>query len=162
MYLRLPPHSHVTRWGVAGISLGGHATLLTVAHEPRISVAVSVIGCGDYLALMIPRATSWDLPVPPSSHEFITKELLAAVATLDPVNRIASLGSQKLLLLNGGKDKLVPAKANERYIELAKERFEASGNSDGFQVVIDEDAKHAFSPAMRTKAAEWIIQHLVQ
>ncbi|KAJ3091799.1 hypothetical protein HK102_013390 [Quaeritorhiza haematococci] len=48
MFLEFRPR----KWGCIGVSLGGHATLLAVANEVRLSAAVSIIGCGDYIALM--------------------------------------------------------------------------------------------------------------
>ncbi|KAL8868198.1 MAG: hypothetical protein Q9174_005147 [Haloplaca sp. 1 TL-2023] len=41
---------------VLGISLGGHAAWQCLFHDPRISAAVIVIGCPDYLSLMSDRA----------------------------------------------------------------------------------------------------------
>lgn len=34
---------------VLGISLGGHAAWQVVFHEPRVSAAVVIIGCPDYM-----------------------------------------------------------------------------------------------------------------
>ncbi|KAK5049344.1 hypothetical protein LTR84_004273 [Exophiala bonariae] len=41
---------------VLGISLGGHAAWHVIAHDPRFSAAIPVIGCPDYARLMADRA----------------------------------------------------------------------------------------------------------
>ncbi len=33
-----------TDWGVCGVSLGAHTTLLAMANDPRLKVGVSIIG----------------------------------------------------------------------------------------------------------------------
>ncbi|KAI8920432.1 Alpha/Beta hydrolase protein [Entophlyctis helioformis] len=160
--LYLPPSiSSVSLWAVAGVSLGGHATLLTVVHEPRVDIAVSVIGCGDYEALMVPRAIKNGLPVPPESYSAIPKPLLSLLATHDPVNAIHALGRQKLLLLSGGEDRLVPAAANERFVQLARDQYAAHGHGAWFDVVVEDGARHTFTPAMRDRTTDWILQWLL-
>ncbi len=38
---------------VLGISLGGHAAWQVIFHEPRVSAAVVIIGCPDYMRELI-------------------------------------------------------------------------------------------------------------
>jgi len=45
-------------YGVVGVSLGGHVALLTLGLDRRVAFAVSIIGCGDYQALMTRRAAA--------------------------------------------------------------------------------------------------------
>lgn len=47
---------------VLGVSLGGHAAWSCLLHEPRISAGVVIIGCPDYLNLMVDRARLSKLP----------------------------------------------------------------------------------------------------
>jgi pimeloyl-ACP methyl ester carboxylesterase len=58
---------------VLGVSLGGHAAWSCLLHEPRISAGVVIIGCPDYLNLMVDRARlsklpSWTKGNPPGSE----------------------------------------------------------------------------------------------
>ncbi|KAJ5198384.1 uncharacterized protein N7498_007501 [Penicillium cinerascens] len=58
---------------VLGVSLGGHAAWSCLLHEPRISAGVVIIGCPDYLNLMVDRARlsklpSWTKSNPPGSE----------------------------------------------------------------------------------------------
>lgn len=47
---------------VLGVSLGGHAAWSCLLHEPRITAGVVIIGCPDYLNLMVDRARLSKLP----------------------------------------------------------------------------------------------------
>lgn len=76
-----------------GISLGGHATWLLALHEPRITTAVSIIGCPDYTSLMRQRAEKSGLQTwkgsAPAGSRFIgsadfPQALVDAVARYDP------------------------------------------------------------------------------
>ncbi|KAK2789178.1 hypothetical protein FQN53_002403 [Emmonsiellopsis sp. PD_33] len=52
------PHSpaRIVQHLALGVSLGGHVAWLLLLHEPRITAAISVIGCADYTRLMADRA----------------------------------------------------------------------------------------------------------
>ena len=41
---------------VLGVSLGGHAAWHCITHDPRITTAIVIIGCPDYIRLMSDRA----------------------------------------------------------------------------------------------------------
>lgn len=47
---------------VLGVSLGGHAAWQCIIHEARVSTAIAIIGCPDYVALMSDRARLSKLP----------------------------------------------------------------------------------------------------
>ena len=78
---------------VLGVSLGGHAAWHCIMHDPRITSAIVIIGCPDYVRLMTDRArlsklATWMKSSPPG-HEFLGSEdfpngLLEAVEKNDP------------------------------------------------------------------------------
>ncbi|KAB8416423.1 hypothetical protein FH972_024942 [Carpinus fangiana] len=78
---------------VLGVSLGGHAAWHCVLHDPRITAAVVVIGCTDYVRVMSDRARlsklhTWTSTDPPGktflgSRDF-PPSLLEAVDRWDP------------------------------------------------------------------------------
>ena len=53
---------------VLGVSLGGHAGWQCIIWDPRITTAIIVIGCPDYVRLMSDRARLSKLPAWTSSH----------------------------------------------------------------------------------------------
>ena len=78
---------------VLGVSLGGHAAWHCIVHEPRVSTAVIVIGCPDYIKLMSDRARlsklqSWTQMHPPGAQFLGSKDfptsLVQAVEKSDP------------------------------------------------------------------------------
>lgn len=82
---------------VFGVSLGGHAAWHCVVHEPRVTTAVVVIGCPDYVSLMSDRAwlsklTSWSSSDPPGSKFLGSIDfpagLLEAVEKYDPAGML--------------------------------------------------------------------------
>ncbi|KAL8687166.1 MAG: hypothetical protein Q9218_006586 [Villophora microphyllina] len=82
---------------VLGVSLGGHAAWQCLFHDPRISDAVIVIGCPDYLSLMSDRARlsklpSWTHSSFPGTHFLGSRDfpigLIKAVEAYDPAGML--------------------------------------------------------------------------
>ncbi|KAJ5692099.1 hypothetical protein N7462_001522 [Penicillium macrosclerotiorum] len=82
---------------VLGVSLGGHAAWSCLLHEPRISAGVVIIGCPDYLNLMVDRArlsklSSWTKSNPPGSEilgsEAFPSSFVDTVKQYDPASLI--------------------------------------------------------------------------
>lgn len=78
---------------VLGVSLGGHAAWQCVMHDARISTAIVIIGCPDYVRLMTDRARltkldTWTHSSPPGfeflGSEDFPKGLIEAVEKYDP------------------------------------------------------------------------------
>lgn len=78
---------------VLGISLGGHAGWHCLMHDPRITTAVIIIGCPDYIRLMSDRArlsklATWTKTTPPGSSFLGSTDfpngLVEAVERYDP------------------------------------------------------------------------------
>jgi len=127
----------------AGVSLGGHATWLTLVHEPRVTSGVVVIGCPDYQRVMTHRAEksrleSWTGEDPESSFlgsQHFPTGLLHILHRVDPTGFIynsaktdlerkqrlgKTLGGKKLLILSGGADKLVPYDSSKPFLDWLK------------------------------------------
>ena len=78
---------------VLGVSFGGHAGWHCIMHDPRITTAVVIIGCPDYIRLMFDRARlsklgTWINSNPPGSSFLgstdFPKGLVEAVEKYDP------------------------------------------------------------------------------
>jgi dienelactone hydrolase len=75
----------IVEWGVAGISLGGHSTWLVAAADPRVRLAIPIIGCPDCLKLIEPRAVAHGITVgPPHFPESLVKVIRAKAVTALP------------------------------------------------------------------------------
>ena len=87
-----PEHSIVNHL-VLGVSLGGHAAWHCIIHDSRITTAVVIIGCPDYVRLMSDRArlsklVTWTDSNPPGSSFLgsinFPQGLMEAVEKYDP------------------------------------------------------------------------------
>jgi hypothetical protein len=88
---------------------GGHATNLALAHDSKISVGVSICGCGDYQNLITKRAKRIGYDTPPESYRFISQKILDCVNENDPIKLAPKFKGRKLLLLSGGESALQKA-----------------------------------------------------
>jgi dienelactone hydrolase len=105
--------------GMTGISMGGHATLLSMVIDPRIAVGVAFIGSGDYRWLMELRAAQHACPAEEFSIYF-PAALQAAVERHDPITHPAAFADRPLLLANGAADTAVPAECNQRFLAACR------------------------------------------
>jgi pimeloyl-ACP methyl ester carboxylesterase len=110
---------------VLGVSLGGHAAWSCLLHEPRISAGVVIIGCPDYLNLMVDRARlsklpSWTKTTPPGAEilgsEAFPTSFVDIVKQYDPASLMLSYmdtGSKSLQ-----RDGPLPAPTEQQKQEL--------------------------------------------
>ena len=104
---------------VCGISLGGHAAWQCLIHDPRVTSAIVIIGCPDYVTLMSDRArlsklSTWTNGSPPGSDflgsvDFPTG-LLEAVEKYDPAALFLCESSSR----NGGIYNREPSEEEKR------------------------------------------------
>jgi pimeloyl-ACP methyl ester carboxylesterase len=92
---------------------------------------------------------------PPSESE---------LARLRPIMR-EKLAGKKLLLLSGGKDKLVPYEQNEAFLTWLKKAIDPETGWFGDQGVevediVDPTGRHEFSAPMRKDAERWLCDQL--
>jgi dienelactone hydrolase len=92
-YLMTRPEIDKGRVGYVGISWGAITGVTYAAHDPRIRVVASLVGGGNFPAL-IPGGAPDDL--------------IAKVRTFDPFYHVALIAPRPLLLVNVTKDQLVP------------------------------------------------------
>jgi len=102
------PHgeSVATRWTAMGASLGGHATWIAGARDPRITHLVPIIGSPTMYTLLKHRAENAKPPfefAPPR----IPRTLLQTMKRTDPENNVSAFKGKSILVLSGADDKLV-------------------------------------------------------
>ena len=119
---KLPELSMENGVGCCGISQGGHFALSLLVNEPRIDVAVALIGAGDYEENMRVRyqnlqrlheesgtqAPEWAELWPPATAAMVKK--------YDPIHNLDAFRNRPCLLLNGAADPLVPDVANRQLL----------------------------------------------
>ena len=93
-----PQSEHaITNNMVLGVSLGGHAAWHCLMHDSRITTAIVIIGCPDYLSLMSDRARlsklkTWTESQPPGTDFLGSKDfpngLIDALEQYDPAGML--------------------------------------------------------------------------
>lgn len=110
---------------VLGVSLGGHAAWSCLLHEPRVRAGVVIIGCPDYLNLMVDRARlsklpSWTESNPPGSKilgsEAFPASFVDIVKQYDPASLILGHANPRLSSLP--REGLLPDPTDEEQREL--------------------------------------------
>ncbi|KAF8896490.1 Alpha/Beta hydrolase protein [Infundibulicybe gibba] len=111
----------IVKWGVGGISLGGHSTWITLSQDPRVVFGVPIIGCPDYLTLISGRARKNNLPVEPP---YIPTDLMNLIKRYDPASQPYQVAGsanpffgKRVLVLSGEIDTLVPWTASEKFVD---------------------------------------------
>ncbi|KAF2095646.1 hypothetical protein NA57DRAFT_44110 [Rhizodiscina lignyota] len=130
---------------VLGISLGGHTAWSLLLSDPRISAAVSIIGCPDYMSLMHDRARlskikAYTTSSPPGSKFFgsdaFPPALVDAVRASDPAGLLSPFGSKMSANAQAGAEGGISLAEKRRLRSLFKERLQGksilllSGGSD--------------------------------
>jgi len=160
-YLYPSAERTISTWGVAGISLGGHSTWISLSSDPRVNIGIPIVGCPDFLTLMTERAKQYSLPIAPP---YMPHHLLSYIHQHDPTSTPFSvldtsnpfLG-KKILILCGGLDTLVPYSAGKDFVEKLQV------GKDGIKkVVIMSDAGHECTTAMVAEMARFIQTEALQ
>jgi hypothetical protein len=168
----------IQQWLVAGKSLGGHSTWIALTHgififnvmapcqpyfflEPRISLAVPIIACPDYMKLISRRAkySNIDL-IPPSFpdglREYI-KQHDPAQTPYTASNQSNPFLGKKILVLSGGADKLVPFACSEEFV-----RNLFVGPEGAKEVVVAPDVGHVCTDEMVKHMANFVYEHALR
>ncbi len=146
------------RVGVTGGSLGGHATQLAMALEPRIAVGASLIGSGDYRRLMELRAARYGIGEE-GFATFYPPALDETVRRYDPINHPDRFADRPLLMCNGDADNLVQLECNQRFEAAVRPHYT---HPERLQLSVYPGVGHDIPPAMWAEAKGWLVQWLVE
>ncbi|KAL0088370.1 Alpha/Beta hydrolase protein [Phycomyces blakesleeanus] len=147
--------SRVQVWGVVGFSMGGHASILAAAQDPRLTVCIPIVGTADFLGLMERRLQETDL----SAHAHLPKPFCEMVKQRT-ANLENHLSSTKLLMISGQKDKLVPPSSNDAFISRLSKVHRGKENVD-WKCVIVPGVGHEWCPEMIDMSVEWCDKWMV-
>jgi len=156
-----PLEERTITWGVAGISLGGHSTWLSLCSDPRVKIGIPIIGCPDFLVLMTGRAMQHSLTLEPP---YIPSSLLSYIHQHDPpstpyytLDTSNPFLDKKILVLSGGMDTIVPWSASKEFVEKLE-----VGKDGRKVVVVIPDAGHECTTAMVDEMARFIETEVLQ
>ncbi|KAH6913233.1 Alpha/Beta hydrolase protein [Coprinopsis sp. MPI-PUGE-AT-0042] len=146
----------IERWGVAGVSLGGHSAWLTLAHDERVQFGVPIIGCPDYMALMRHRTAERGLPM---EAPYFPPSLLKTIEEYDPAKTAYSSDGaenpfigKKILVLSGAADTLVPWSASQNFVDHLE-----VGEDGSKRVEVYEGVGHNFTAEMEEELISFVL-----
>jgi dienelactone hydrolase len=172
-YLDSRPDVDARRIGMIGVSMGGQETWLTSALDPRVRVAVPVIGVNTFAwaaghdrwqarSKLLPQvfeAVRADLGEPAvdarvyrSVWDRLTPGLLDR---FDGPSLLPLIAPRPLLVLNGAADPLVPIEGARLAAEGARSAYAAAGVPERFRFEVAPGVGHAFTDAERRLALDW-------
>lgn len=151
------PQVDRTRIAIGGSSTSGFVALQAMEVEPRLSVAVVRVACGDYLAflrssrLALNDDPRWvgDGPLP------LDPDYLAEIRRIEPIGRASKLPPRPLLLMVGETDPAIPIACAERTADAFREAYRKAGAPDRFRFDVFEGGGHDLGDESRTRALDW-------
>jgi len=148
---------------LVGFSQGGHSSLLAFANEPRIDVCVSALSAGDYkqctqlkYEYLSKVAQAKQRPELEPFQTLYPPALENVVEEMDPIHKLSTYSrlQRPLLMINGAKDKLVPAQCNRSVYEKIKQEYQ--GFEQKLKHSVYPDLKHQVSKEMIDECLEWV------
>ncbi|KAF8313515.1 Alpha/Beta hydrolase protein [Cantharellus anzutake] len=144
----------IDRWGVAGISLGGHSTWICLKNDPRVTIGIPIIGCPSFLTLMRTRAAQYRLSGPPTFPDSLVSYIEHNdPSSTEPNPSLNPFLGKKILILSGGADSLVPWEASKAFIEKLD-----LGENGVKTVFLEDGAGHQCTREMVKRLGEFMIK----
>ncbi|KAM0787300.1 hypothetical protein ACM66B_007076 [Microbotryomycetes sp. NB124-2] len=150
----------VSDWFCGGVSLGGHATWIALAHEPRLSLGIPIIGSPDMVTLLSNRARNLPAPLGPISFSspHVPDSLKRFLALNDPVNvPLSRWNGRRLCILSGKDDELVNYEVGGTAAFVERLQGKDGVGPDGVvEVWVQDGVGHAYSDEMAEKASMFL------
>jgi len=149
-YLETRPEVDGTRIGITGRSGGAAMSFFTAAVDPRIKVAVPVMGISTYAADVQENTQRLHcdcmFPINAAMHDMIDQGALIA--------------PRPLLMMHGRRDDLFPVAGYTEFKEKVGALYAAYGRAGDFDNVV-VDTAHADSDYLRERAVRWFDRYLL-
>lgn len=153
-----PPQLH---WLCSGISLGGHATWLALAHDKRILGGIPIIGCPDMIHLLTRRAERQsikDKGKPPTVLR-MPQVFVDTLKRIDPCHQpLSAYKDKKILILSGKDDGLVVWEASDPFV--SKLKTEAK-NDTTLEVHVFANTRHEVTQEMVSHMIAWLKRYYI-
>jgi dienelactone hydrolase len=151
-----------SRIGMTGASMGGFATFYTAAHNPRIQVAVPMIGIPAFVerwkdvVLEAAAYEKWADAMEAAQDE--TSRRSAFMAAIDPFDKMKTFFPRPLMMINGDQDLDSPKKYSVNLYRMLKPLYAACPRR--LRLNIHDDAGHRVTVPMMEDACDWFSRYL--
>lgn len=126
------------------------------AIDPRITVAIPIVGIADFLALMESRLKESNM----SPEIYLPKPFYDTVAK-SVTNLDQKLKSKHILIINAGKDVLVKAEFNSSLIKSLRQIHAGKEDYD-WRYYLVPNVGHEWCPEMFESSVQWCHQWMVK
>lgn len=168
-----------TRIGVMGISKGGTEAYLAAAVDPRIAVAVPIIGVQGFRWALDndrwqARVSTFSPPITEAARdEGIAKVDAAFVrrfydrvspgiyGDFDAGSMLALIAPRPVLVINGDSDARTPLPGVQQAVESARRTYIRMGAGDKLALYLQPNAGHVVTPVAELVMADWFVKWLV-
>lgn len=149
-YLETRPEIDASRFAITGRSGGAAMSWFTAAVDPRIRVAIPVMGISTNAA-NVEAGTQQGHCDCMFCINFYKQDMLHQGALIAP---------RPLLMMHGAKDNLFPVKGYTEFEHVVGKLYQGYGRADDFQNIV-VDTGHADSDYLREQAIHFLDKHLL-
>jgi len=161
-YLVTLPEVDASRIALTGSSTSGFVALQGMAGEPRITVGVVRVACGDYMRFL--RSSSLALNDDPrwlaDGKIVLDPDYAVEIATREPIRHAERYPPRPLLLLAGEQDRAIPYACVETTVQRFRAAYAKQGADDRFRFVAFPEAGHNLDDAANASILPWLEQWL--
>jgi dienelactone hydrolase len=166
------------RIGIMGISKGGTEAYLAAAVDPRIAVAVPIIGVQGFRWAIDhnrwqPRISMFSPPVETAARDEGVKEVDAAFVRrfydrvvpgiygdYDAGSMLALIAPRPVLVINGDSDSRTPLPGVEEAVTVARATYTRMGAEEKLGLYLQPNAGHVFTPVAELVMGDWFARWL--
>jgi dienelactone hydrolase len=177
-YLDTREDVDATRIGLIGISKGGMETYLAAAVEPRIAVAVPVLGVQSFRWALEhgawpSRVETFQAAMDGAAQDAGVTEVDAALVRtfydrvvpgistqFDGPAMLPLIAPRPLLVINGDSDARTPLPGVMECAATAEQAYRSAGAEDKFVLYLQKNTGHAVTSAARQAAIDWLVKWL--
>jgi dipeptidyl aminopeptidase/acylaminoacyl peptidase len=177
-YLETRPDIDARRIGAMGISKGGMETYLAAAADPRIAVAVPVIGVqsfrwaldhdswqsrvGTFQAAVDAAAADEGIKAVDAAfvRRFYDRVVPGIYSEFDAPAMLPLIAPRPLLAINGDSDARTPLPGVQEAAAAAERAYRAANATDRFVLHIQPNTGHAFGDRAQQVALDWFVRWL--
>jgi dienelactone hydrolase len=166
------------RIGIMGISKGGTEAYLVAAVDPRLVVAVPIIGVQGYRWALDngkwePRVSTFGPPVETAARDegvtqidaafvrrFYDRVVPGIYGDYDAASMLALIAPRPVLVINGDSDPRTPLPGVHEAVSAASETYRKLGTEDRLGLYLQPNAGHVFTPVAELVVGDWFARWL--
>lgn len=177
-YLQTRPDVDAKRIGMTGFSKGGMETYLTAAVDPRIAVAVPMIGVQSFdwslkHDMWMSRVGTFQAAVDQAAKEagvgkvdaafirtFYDRVVPGIYGQFDGPAMVPLIVPRPLLVINGDSDARTPLPGLMECITPTEQAYKSARAADQFKLYLQKDTGHTVKPEALQAAVDWFVKWL--